>query len=57
MSAGSSTSPGGYQEQGGARGDRQQFPVLDQRTPGAVVEHLASQGFRIYTDLAEFQAK
>ncbi|WP_165220274.1 radical SAM protein [Aquisphaera insulae] len=46
MSAGSSTSPGGYQEAECDVESRQQFPVHDQRTVEEVHARLISDGFR-----------
>jgi 2-iminoacetate synthase len=45
MSAGSSTSPGGYQSDGPPAG--QQFPVSDQRPPAEVVDWLEQEGFQV----------
>jgi hypothetical protein len=42
MSAGSSTSPGGYREYDDHCADSQQFPVVDQRTPDAVGQYLVN---------------
>jgi 2-iminoacetate synthase len=54
MSAGSSTSPGGYQEQASGQEDRQQFPVCDQRSPDEVARHLTEDGFAVIWNLADF---
>lgn len=53
MSAGSSTSPGGYEENGSSPKGRfgEQFPVADRRTPAEVAEWLRAQGFEIAWDL------
>ena len=56
MSAGSSTSPGGYQEHDRDGASRQQFPVVDQRSPEEVVRHLTDDGFRVVWNLNELQA-
>lgn len=53
MSAGSSTSPGGYREQDHRGTDRQQFPVFDQRSPDEVSRHLTTSGFRVVWGLDE----
>ncbi len=47
MSAGSSTSPGGYRQREEAGESLQQFPVVDQRTPELVLEQLRSRGFEV----------
>jgi 2-iminoacetate synthase len=57
MSAGSSTSPGGYQEHDRDGASRQQFPVVDQRSPEEVVRHLTDDGFRVVWNLNELQAE
>ncbi|WP_168221786.1 radical SAM protein [Aquisphaera giovannonii] len=46
LSAGSSTSPGGYRGRAGDGTSRQQFPVFDPRTVDEVASHLESDGFR-----------
>lgn len=45
MSAGSSTTPGGYGEEDNTRGE--QFPVTDQRSPREMAEWLQENGFPI----------
>ena len=45
MSAGSSTAPGGYERSPTEQHDREQFPVVDQRTPAEVVQWLQNSGF------------
>jgi 2-iminoacetate synthase len=55
MSAGSSTAPGGYRQNLGEHGDRQQFPVFDQRSALEVSDHLARSGFRVVWDLSTWQ--
>ena len=57
MSAGSSTSPGGYQEHEQASSSREQFPVVDQRRPDEVLRHLADEGFQVVWNLNELQAE
>jgi len=57
MSAGSSTSPGGYQEHDRDGASREQFPVVDQRSPEEVVRHLTEDGFRVVWNLTELQAR
>jgi 2-iminoacetate synthase len=57
MSAGSSTSPGGYQEHDRDGTSREQFPVVDQRSPEEVVRHLTDDGFRVVWCLSELQAR
>jgi len=46
MSAGSSTSPGGY-ETGAEHADGQQFPVCDDREPAEVAQWLEAEGFEL----------
>ena len=53
MSAGSSTSPGGYREQDRDGTGRQKFPVFDQRSPDEVSRHLIASGFRVVWGLDE----
>ena len=53
ISAGSSTSPGGYRDQDRDGTDRQQFPVFDQRSPAEVSRHLSENGFRVVWGLDE----
>ena len=50
MSAGSSTTPGGYEDGDDSRGG-QQFPVTDNRTPAEVAEWLQAEGFQIAWDI------
>ena len=57
MQRGSSTSPGGYQEHEGDGASREQFPVVDQRSPEEVVRHLIEDGFRVVWNLTELQAR
>ncbi len=57
MSAGSSTSPGGYQEHERDGTSREQFPVVDQRSPDEVVRHLTEDGFRVVWNLNALQAR
>lgn len=57
MSAGSSTSPGGYQEHEHDGTSREQFPVVDQRSPAEVVSHLTGSGFRVVWNLDELHAR
>jgi len=45
MSAGSSTAPGGYQNQEQAAGE--QFPVIDHRSPASVADWLGKEGFHV----------
>ena len=47
MSAGSSTSPGGYTTPHDDECDRQQFPVCDRRSPAEVVSGLVRRGFEV----------
>jgi len=47
MSAGSSTSPGGYRQREEAGESLQQFPVVDQRPPEVVLEELRSRDFEV----------
>lgn len=54
MSAGSSTSPGGYQEQATGQEARQQFPVCDHRGPEEVADVLTQNGFQVIWKLADF---
>ncbi len=56
MSAGSSTSPGGYGDTEHDPRQRQQFPVCDHRTPDQVAGWLQDQGFHVCwnLDTAEF---
>ena len=53
LSAGSSTSPGGYQVQASGQEDRQQFPVCDHRGPDEVVRVLTESGFRVIWKIAD----
>lgn len=55
MSAGSSTAPGGYRQSSAEHGDRQQFPVFDQRSAPEVAGHLARSGFKVVWDLNAWQ--
>jgi 2-iminoacetate synthase len=55
MSAGSSTAPGGYRQNSAEHGDRQQFPVFDQRTAAQVAGHLARSGFLVVWELNGWQ--
>ena len=50
MSAGSSTSPGGYEEGNEPRSD-QQFPVSDDRAPAEVARWLRTAGFELAWDV------
>jgi 2-iminoacetate synthase len=45
MSAGSSTSPGGYQGEDDGAGE--QFPVADERSPDEVADWLRREGFQV----------
>ncbi len=45
MSAGSSTSPGGYEAEDDAAGE--QFPVADERSPDEVADWLRREGFQV----------
>jgi 2-iminoacetate synthase len=56
MSAGSSTSPGGYQERAAGQEERQQFSVCDQRSPDEIHLWLNDNGFRVIWNLAELSA-
>ena len=47
MSAGSSTSPGGYDDHESDYPDRQQFPVSDHRSPAEVAESLRRTGYEV----------
>ena len=50
MSAGSSTSPGGYEEELSDQPTRQQFPITDDRSPGEVAQWLTTNGFDVRWD-------
>ncbi|MFO0893043.1 MAG: hypothetical protein U0790_28390, partial [Isosphaeraceae bacterium] len=47
MSAGSSTSPGGYQQQNAASDSLQQFPVVDQRPLAEIARRLRDERFEV----------
>lgn len=51
MSAGSSTSPGGYDADAADPSNRQQFPVFDQRSPAEVADALGRAGFKVHWSL------
>ena len=50
MSAGSSTSPGGYEEELSDQPTRQQFPITDDRSPDEVAHWLGANGFDVRWD-------
>jgi 2-iminoacetate synthase len=55
MSAGSCTSPGGYQDSSPNRRTGEQFPVCDQRSPAQVAEWLSKAGLEPAWDLFAVQ--
>ncbi len=52
ISAGSSTSPGGYTQTEEQQQQSEQFPISDDRTPAEVVEQLEKDGFEVLWRLA-----
>jgi 2-iminoacetate synthase len=50
ISAGSSTSPGGYDPHDAAEPSGRQFPISDDRTPAEVAAWLGAEGFRVAWD-------
>ncbi|MFV2066299.1 MAG: radical SAM protein [Pirellulales bacterium] len=53
ISAGSSTSPGGYTQTDAERQQSEQFPISDERSPAEVAQQLDSDGFHVQWQLAE----
>jgi 2-iminoacetate synthase len=53
LSAGSSTTPGGYVDASAAEPLGRQFPVCDHRSPAQVAERLREMGFELLWDLAD----
>jgi len=53
ISAGSSTSPGGYTQTDAQRRQSEQFPISDERSPAEVARQLEADGFHVQWQLAE----